>query len=874
MPTPPQTSPTAALAGARWITTPDAVPAPGRRPAYEFRREFTVAGGVTGAILTVTAHGVYEAFLNGRRVGDLELTPGITSYRKTLQVQQYDVSSLAADGQNEIRIVLSDGWFRGRVGAHRVPDSFGTQTAVVAVLTVETTEGVTRVVTDRSWKTGIGAIVQADLMDGQTSDLRRLGHTDWQPVTTADDPLTRRNDRLIWSVAPPVRKTESFTPVSISRRPSGRQIVDFGQNLNGWVRLAGLGPAGTTIHLTHGEALDLEGDLTLGHLDITVAPGLPKLPVGQRDTVVSRGNPRDFFEPRHTTHGFRYVAVDGLDDDLVPGDITAVLVRTDLRRTGTFSCSDPRLNELHRIAVASWRANTLDIPTDCPQRERWGYTGDFQIFSRSAAFLDDITGFARKWLTSLADDQHPDGKITNVAPDCGIEPDPVIPTSFDGSAGWGDAATIVPWELYRAYGDSRILTEFAPMMRAWVDYAARAAADGRHPSRVAARPEAAPHERFLWDTGWHWGEWLEPDVPFNPQGDPAIVSTAYLAHSARLTADAARVIGDTKAAERYARYAEDVVGAWRTEFLGADGTLAVPTQANYARGLAFGLIPAELTAAAADHLVRLIEENGTHLGTGFLSTGMLLPVLADNGYADVAFNLLFQNDEPGWLVMLERGATTVWESWSGIDAEGNPHESLNHYSKGAVITFLHEYVAGIVPAEPGYTKIDIRPHFDGRLSWAEGSLDTRHGVIRSRWERVGRDVTVSVSIPNGVTGVLHFPNGETRELSAGQSDWTLSLPAGPTRTPYPDLRGERRSVAVASDEPVIWGRIDPDVITLGELLDDPASRAVFDRVVPGIADSPMIEMARPVPLNTVLDMAAGSIPPEGLRQLRIQLAEL
>ncbi|CAM5467896.1 family 78 glycoside hydrolase catalytic domain [Leifsonia shinshuensis] len=870
-----QTSPRVALADATWITTPDAVPAAGQRPAYEFRRAFDVTDTATSAILTVTAHGVYEAFLNGERVGDFELTPGLTSYRKTLQVQQYDVSAMIVAGRNELILVVSDGWFRGRVGAHRVPDSFGTQTAVVAALAIETAEGDTRVVTDRSWETGVGAIVQADLMDGQTSDLRRLDHSDWQPVAISDDPLTQDADRLVWSVAPPVRKTESFTPASITRLRSGRQIVDFGQNLNGWVHLGRLGPADTTIQLTHGEALDHDGDLTLEHLDITVAPGLPKLPVGQRDIVISRGNPSDAFEPRHTSHGFRYVAVDGLEDDLTPADVSAHQVRTALHHTGTFSSGDPRLNELHRIAVASWRSNSLDIPTDCPQRERWGYTGDFQIFARSAAYLDDIGGFARKWLTSLADDQHADGTITNVAPDCGIEPDPVIPISFDGSAGWGDAATIVPWELYRAYGDPSILAETAPMMRAWVDYAARAAAGGRHPSTVASHPEPAPHERFLWDTGWHWGEWLEPDVPFNPQGDPAIVATAYLAHSAQLTADAARVIGDAAEAERYTRLAQDVADAWRTEFLNADATLTDPTQANYVRGLAFGLIPAELTAAAADHLVRLIEENGTHLGTGFLSTGMLLPVLADNGYPDVAYNLLFQTDEPGWLVMLERGATTVWESWSGIDADGNPHESLNHYSKGAVIAFLHEYVAGIRPAEPGYTKVDIRPHLDQRLTWAEGTLETPHGVIRSRWERDGSNVTIRVSIPQGVTGIVHLPNGELREVAAGDRTWSTTESARPSRTPYPDLRAVRVAAAQApSDEPVSWGRIDPDVTTLGELLDDPAARAVLDRVVPGVADSPMIGMARPVPLNTVLEMAAGSLAPEDIRELRAQLSRL
>ncbi|GAA4343922.1 family 78 glycoside hydrolase catalytic domain [Microbacterium rhizosphaerae] len=782
-------TPQGLLDGATWITTPDPVPPAGQRPAYEFRRDFTIDGAPEDAHLVVTAHGVYEAFVNGRRVGDQQLTPGITSYRTTLYVQQYDVTDLLSEGDNELVLTLSDGWFRGRVGAHRVADSFGTETAIIAALTAQTPAQTFRVVTDTSWTCDVGTILAADLMDGQTTDMRRRDRRiDGTPAIPASDPLTRDVHRLAWSPAPPVRKIECYRPRRIIRRPSGRQIVDFGQNLNGWVELAHLGPYGARLTLTHGEALDAAGDLTLEHLNITIAPGHPPLPVGQVDTVISRGVAGDVFEPRHTSHGFRYVAIDGLDDELVPTDITAHQVRTDLSQTGTFACSDPRVNDLHRIAVASWKANTLDIPTDCPQRERWGYTGDFQIFARSAAYLDDISGFARKWLTSLADDQHVDGMITNVAPDCGIEPVPVIPISFDGSAGWGDAATIVPAELYRAYGDPRVLDEFIPMMRRWVDYAAAMAAADRNASRRARGVEAAPHEKFLWDTGWHWGEWLEPDTAFNPQADPAIVATAYLAHSARLTAEAADVLGDLPVAEHYRRLAHDVANAWRTEFLRPDGSLTIPTQANYTRALAFELIPAELRHRAADLLVRLIEENGTRLATGFLSTGMLLPVLADHGYADVAYNLLFQTDEPGWLVMLERGATTVWEAWNGIDRDGDPHESLNHYSKGAVIAFLHEYVAGIRPASAGYDRVDIRPQIDARLTWAEGTLLTRHGLIRSRWEVRDDQIDITVRLPAHTSGTLFLPDGTQCELGGGDAVFTVARPRPGQRIPYPDTR--------------------------------------------------------------------------------------
>ncbi len=868
-----QTSSTPAdlLRDAEWITTADAPRPAGERPAYEFRRSFGLAVPAQSAWLTVTAHGVYEAFLNGRRVGDQQLTPGITSYHRTLQVQRYDAAELLRAGENELVLVVSDGWFRGRTGAHRVPDGFGTEIAVIAALDVETADGAVRIRTDDEWSCGVGEIVAADLMDGQTSDLRRLGRTEWATVVPASDPLTADRSRFVWPVAPAVRKREEFPAVRVTRAPSGRQIVDFGQNLNGWVRLTLLGPTGTVITLTHGEALDAEGDLTLDHLDITIMPGLPTLPVGQVDTVISRGEPGDVFEPRHTSHGFRYVAVDGLDVDLDPAAITAHQVRSDLAHTGTFVSSSDEVNALHRIAVASWRANILDIPTDCPQRERWGYTGDFQIFARSAAYLDDISGFAAKWLRSLADDQQPDGKITNVAPNCGIDPEPVYPISFDGSAGWGDAATIVPWELYRAYGDTAQLAEYLPMMRRWVDYAAGVAASQRHASRIAANPEPLAHEKYLWDGGFHWGEWLEPDVTFNPQGDPGIVATAYLAHSARIVSDAARSVGDVETAEAYALLAGRVISAWRREFL-RDGELTVPTQANHVRALAFGLIPDELVPQIADALVRLIEENGTHLATGFLSTGMLLPVLADHGYADVAYDLLFQTGEPGWLVMLERGATTVWEAWNGVDAEGRPHESLNHYSKGAVVTFLHEYVAGIRPLAPGYARVGVRPHLDPRLTWAEGTLDTAHGRIRSRWTIEGDDVRIEVSVPAGVSARVDLPDGTSHDAGQGEHVWRVGRPARSTRTPYADRRGERESARGAE---VVWaGWIDPAATRFGEILDAADSRAVLERYIPGVGMAPMIEMARPLPVETVLTMAAGALDEQTALRMREELAAL
>lgn len=858
-----------ALEGATWITTPDAAPPAGQRPGYEFRSTLELDYLPSSATLSATAHGIYEAFVNGVRVGDIELAPGSTSYRKTLYVQSYDVTELLRTGTNELRLVVSDGWFRGKCGFEHRPDSFGTDIGVIARLDVD---GSVAAVTSPEWQVATGRILAADLMDGQVEDLRRIGHEVWEQAVAARDPLTHDWDRLAWSPAPPVRRVETYAPAVVTRLANGRHIVDFGRNLNGWTALRRLGPEGATVTLTHGEALGPDGDLTLDHLTAHIN-GM-SVPVGQVDRVTSRGHEGDVFEPRHTTHGFRYVAVDGLVADLSGDDIVAHMVRSDLRTRGTFASSDERLNRLHSIVLQSWRGNTCDVPTDCPQRERWGFTGDFQVFSRSAAYLEDIRGFGRKWLTSLADDQYENGRISNVAPVTGERPRGSSPVSPDGAAGWGDAATIVPWELYRAYGDTDLLADFFPTMAAWVEWAASCAADQRSPGRRIARPQAAPHERFVWDSGYQWGEWLEPDAEtFDMGAEKSIVATAYLAHSADLTARAATVLRDDDAERRFRRLADDVAAAWRAEFVLPDGALSIPSQANYVRGIAFGLFSADQIDIAVQHLVALLEKDGRHLATGFLSTGMLLPVLADHGCAELAYDVLFQDTEPGWMVMLDRGATTVWESWDGVSSDGIPTGSLNHYSKGAVISFLHEYVAGIRPLEPGYARVEIRPTVTHRLDWASGSLETEFGTMTSSWRRASNgSVRIEVDIPPGTSAHVTLPDGTTHEATEGLSSWlsgppTLAeqggdpVPTGAVLTPpvtsiEHDADDDTAQISGAPTRPQPAGEAAPPspllTATVGDLLDRPAAVAVLEEAVPLVMHGPGMISDRDRPLVNLL----------------------
>jgi alpha-L-rhamnosidase len=776
---------------ARWVAPGEGeVAKPGRRPAHLLRHAFTLPEKIQRARAHATAHGIYELFLNGSRVGDLELTPGFTSYHHALHVQTYDVTGLLAPGENVIGAVLSDGWFRGETGYHRRANGYGDRLALLVQLQVELASGETVVLgTGPDWRCADGEITAADLIEGQEVDLRRARcgwatpgapEDGWKPVEPADHDLSR----LVSSPAPPVRRVEELRPVRVSALGSGRHLVDLGQNINGWVRVTNLGPTGTRLTLTHGEALGADGDVTMEHLRPRNHDTGELLGAGQVDQVTSAGRQEDVFEPRHTTHGFQFVRVEGCQGSLTQDDVTGVVVHTDLRRTGWFRCSDERVNRLHEAAVWSFRGNACDVPTDCPQRERAGWTGDWQLFVPTAAFLYDVAGFSLKWLRDLAADQWRDGRVTNVVPDPGrtAERDDDFLASLTGSAGWGDATVIVPWEIWRNYGDRQVLEDQWASMVAWVEFAARTSRERRHPDRAARRPQPAPHEAFLWDSGFHWGEWLapgesSPDFSAFRTLDKGDVATAFLCRSASLLARIARLLEREEDAERYAQLADAVRAAWQAEYIGPDGRITPSTQANHVRALAFGLVPDELRATTIADLVALVREAGTHLGTGFLATPDLLPVLADSGHLDLAYELLFQDTPPSWLTMIDRGATTIWEQWDGIDGGGVPHASLNHYSKGAVISFLHTRVAGIqLPDDgPGYRRFAIRPRPGGGINWAEAVHDSPYGRIESSWRVEGGRFQLHAVVPSGTIARVELPDGRSADVGPGPASFECEI---------------------------------------------------------------------------------------------------
>ena len=743
------------------------------RSAHVLRHTFGLPTPPAGARLYATAHGIYETFLNGRRVGDVELAPGFTSYPTTLHVQAYDVTGLLAAGDNEWEVVLSDGWWRGRTGFFQARDGYGTTLGFLGQLHA----GDTVVSTGADWESATGSVRQADLMAGQSEDHRTEPRT-WHPVAVADYDL----GNLSYSPAPPTRRTQELRPASVTRLQPERHVVDLGQNINGWLRLSDLGPEGTALTLVHGESLDPSGDVTQDHLHPSVEfPGMPS-EVGMIDHVVAAGTPGEVFEPRQTTHGFQFARIEGHPGPLTVDDVTGVVVHTDLRRTGWFRCSDERLNMLHDITDWSFRDNACEIPTDCPQRERAGWAGDWQLFIPTAAFLYDVAGFSLRWMRDLAAEQLDNGCVTNYVPDGLRQRAEVIGTlwtSRQGSSGWGDAMVMVPWEMWRAYGDTDVLAELWPHMVAWVDFAAITARTQRHPSRVEARPEPLPHEAFLWDGGYHWGEWLEPNaVPDSHMGaDHGAVATAFLHHSAGLLARIGRLLGHDTEAARFEELAANALDAWRTEFIGPDGALTPDTQANHVRALAFDLVPDELRHQTAGRLVELVRQAGMHLGTGFLATPYLLPVLADTGHLDIAYQLLLQDTPPSWLYMVECGATTVWELWEGVDAQGYPYDSLNHYSKGAVISFLHNYVAGItlLDEHPAYGHFRVAPRPGGGLTWAEAVHDSPYGRIESSWRLDGARFHLIVTVPPGTTAEVVLPDGTRRDQGPGTRRYEATL---------------------------------------------------------------------------------------------------
>ncbi|MEV0614270.1 glycoside hydrolase family 78 protein [Nonomuraea sp. NPDC050404] len=694
-----------------------------------FRREIDLPP-VTAVRIACTARGLYELRVNGHRVGDAELTPGWTDYRQRVPYQVYDVTHLAGDGPLCVGAILGEGWWSGSLGwdGRQQANRYGRHPQLLVQVVAEHADGSRTVIgTDERWRETTGPLRYADLLHGEWYDAR-LEHdgwdlpgfddSTWAPARVVDT----GTDILVPSAAEPVRVTEDLAPVE-RRERDGRTIVDLGQNIAGRVRLTIRGAAaGTRVTLRHGEALTADGDLYTENLRSAEAT----------DHYVAAGRPEETFEPRFTLHGFRYVEVTGHADFEVLGRA----MHSDTPVAGEFSCSDAMVRQLMSNIRWSQRDNFVSVPTDCPQRdERLGWTADAQVFLPTACYNADVAAFFTNWLADLRYAQTDEGAVTDVVPH--------VITERHGAPAWGDAATIIPWHLYRVYGDERVLRDSLPSMRAWVDYIER------------NNPDLIWRKR----TGSHYGDWLQAGVTTSRD----VLATAYFALSADLTAKAAEVLGDAEARERYADLRERIGKAFAAEFIAADGRIEGDTQTAYLLALAHGLVPDGLVPAAVAHLVADLERRGRRLTTGFAGVALLGPILSEHGHADLAYALLHDDRYPSWGYSIKRGATTIWERWDGWTEEQGfgpvAMNSFNHYTLGSVGAWLYGGVAGLGQEEDsvGFRRPLIRPLPGGNLRWASAAYESPLGRLASRWEVDGDTLRLTVRVPPGATATVHVP---------------------------------------------------------------------------------------------------------------------
>ncbi len=712
-----------------------------RLPASEvpqLRKRFSLPAGFVSARLHITALGIYEAHVNGQRVGDHHLAPGFTDFNKRVTYQTFDVTSLLRAGDNALGVLLSDGWYAGHVAWKS--QVYGKVPAVLAQLEVRLADGsFERIVTDGTWKTVTGAIISADLQMGEYYDTSRetvgwstpaYEDATWRPATLRTEPARQLDPQL----SPPVRVLAELHSQTVAAQGPGKWIVDMGQNMVGIIRLAVHASKGTRITMRHGEMLNPDGTLYTENLRKAACT----------DTYIARGSANDIapevFQPRFTFHGFRYVEITTSAKDVTLAGITGIVVGSDCPVSGTVACSDPRINQLQSNIVWGQRGNFLSVPTDCPQRdERLGWMGDAQVFVLTSTKNADVASFFTKWLIDVDDAQRADGRFTNVSPD--------ILDGESGSPAWGDAGVICPWTIYQAYGDLRLLEHHLPSMTRWVEWC-------RTNSSGLIRDNEKHDVR-----GSDFGDWLSiaADTPKD------LIGTAYFAYSTHLLAKSYAALGHAAEAAKYSQLFTDIKAAFNLRYVKPDGSVYGNTQCGYVMSLHFDLLPDALRPLAAGHLVADIKAKGNHLSTGFVGVSYLLPVLTAAGQSDVAFDLLMQDTFPSWLFSVKHGATTIWERWDGWTPDKGFQDvgmnSFNHYSLGSCGQWLYESLAGISPDPdfPAYRRILFQPHIGGGLTNAKAVQQSLRGEVSAEWRLTGRTLTYNITVPVGSTGVVDLP---------------------------------------------------------------------------------------------------------------------
>ena len=720
---------------ARWIAA-DLTGGPRSSiPAPFLRRSFAVDRPIAAARLYITALGLYECTINGRRVGEAIFAPGWTDYHTRVQYQVYDVAELLGDGENVIGVILGDGWYSGSVD-WRGRQRYGDRPQLLAQLEIRYADGSRDlVISDEQWQVRFGPILESDMQHGESYDARlELGAWDragyeahgWLPAQPMPDP----GIALSAMRAPDVRRIEELRPIADPREVRGRWIFDLGQNMVGWMRLRVRGERGTTITMRFAEVLNPDGTIYTANLRSA----------RQTDHYTLRGDGTEIYEPRFTFHGFRYVEVSGYPGRPHTDAITGVVVHSATAPTGTFGCSDPLINQLQRNIVWGQKGNFVDVPTDCPQRdERLGWTGDAQVFIRTAAFNMDVSSFFSRWLRDLEDSQAESGAYPPVAPFTGI-------VHEDGGPAWADAGVICPWTLYLCYGDVAVLEERYDSMARYISFLEQTSRDG-----------IRCYDGY---SGWMgFGDWLS----INAETPKDLIGTAFFAHSSHLMAKIAALLGRTDDAARYQVLFERVRSAFQRRFVTPAGLVAGQTQTGYILALHFELLPEDQRSIAADELVNDIRRRHNRLSAGFVGSPYITEVLTNAGRLDVAYDLLHQQNWPSWLYSVTKGATTIWERWDGWTEEHGFQDagmnSFNHYAYGAIGAWLYSTVAGIDldPAQPGYRHVVMRPQPGGKLTSAWATLDGPYGRIASDWRSDGDTFDWQLSVPPNSYATVYVP---------------------------------------------------------------------------------------------------------------------
>jgi len=721
-------------------------------PSPHFRKEFQLAKTVASARVYVTSHGYYELHINGKKVGDQVLTPGWTSYGKRLQYQVYDVTPMVVKGANAVAAVLGDGWYRGTLAWGNNWAIYGKSLGLLMQLKITYTDGTeTLVVTDNTWKaSNSGAIRMNDIYNGETYDATKkltgwnlpgYDENGWKNVKTAE-----YANNLIASEGSPIRKIQEIKPIKIFRTPKGKLIVDMGQNMVGWLRLKVAGTKGTVVTLRHAEVMDKFGEFYTTNLRAAKC----------QITYTLAGTGEETYEPRFTFMGFRFVEVTGFPGELTADNITGVVVHSDMAVTGSYESSSALLNQLQHNIQWGQKGNFVDVPTDCPQRdERLGWTGDAQAFCRTAAYNMDVSSFFTKWLKDLSADQKQGGEVPDVIPDVLNKQNA---TTAQPSAGWGDVAVIAPWTMYLVYGDKSVLETQYPSMKAWVEYIRKKAGPG-----------------LIWKGGSKYGDWLYYHPPVNnhtePDGhtEPDFIATAFFAYSSSILANAAAVLGNSQDEKIYTDLFNKIKDVFNNEYVTKAGRIGAQSQTSYVLALMFDLLPEDLRAKSAKFLVDDIKGRRNRLSTGFLGTPYLCHVLSDNGYTDVAYDLLLQETYPSWLYPVKMGATTIWERWDGQKTDSTFQDagmnSFNHYAYGAIGDWMYRVSAGLETSSPGYKNLKLQPHPTKRLEFSRASFESPYGTVKSGWEKSGDKIIIKVLIPANTSATIILPTPDADKVT-------------------------------------------------------------------------------------------------------------